>query len=159
MGNGLENDEVEQGRNPKDDVKDKGTEVLREHHLPVAHWRGHEWFDRPELKLFRKKPHRDERKNEDKSEPEEHGIKERLLDRILDRPLVHERDLKVEVDPADQEKEDEDDVGNRRIEVTSNFAGKKSEEFCHDLIEVSAALFPIPSGARPSRGWFNPTLE
>jgi hypothetical protein len=46
-------------------------------------------------------------------------------------PLVHERNLEIEVGSAHEQKEDQDDVGDGRVEVTGYFAGKKRVEFTH----------------------------
>ena len=63
-------------------------------------------------------------KIEDESEPEKDGIKEGFLDRIGHRPLVHEGNLKIEIDPADKEEKDKNDVGDRASRSSSGFRGK-----------------------------------
>ena len=45
--------------------------------------------------------------------------------------LVHERDLKIEIDPADDQKEDHHDVRDRGVEITAHFADEQSPEFTH----------------------------
>jgi len=80
MRNLLKDREVKQRRDPKNDVENDRAEKLREDDLPVAHWCSHERFDRAELKLLRKKPHGNERKNQNEGEPEENRIeKARVL--------------------------------------------------------------------------------
>src|SRR5205814_7190440 len=69
--------------------------------------------------------------NQDEGEPEKNRIKKCFLYRVLHRSLVHERQLKVEVRSADEEKKEQDDVGDRRVEVARDFAGKKSVELTH----------------------------
>src|ERR1700737_2408291 len=127
----LEKYEIEQRRNPEHDVKSKRAEKFREHDLPVAHGRGHERLDRAELKFLREKPHRDKRENQNEREPEEDRIEKSFLHRVSDRPLVHERNLKVEIDSADEQEKDKDDVGDGRVEVTPDFAREEGVEFTH----------------------------
>src|SRR3954451_10610344 len=106
----FENEKVKCRRNPKDDVENEGAEIFREHDLPVTHGRSHEWFDGAEFKLFREEPHGDERKNENESEPKEDRVKECILNRVRDRPLIHKRDLHVEIESGDDQEKNEDDV-------------------------------------------------
>jgi hypothetical protein len=47
--------------------------------------------------------------------------------------LVHERDLEVKVDPADDQKEDHHDVRDRGVEIAANFADEQGPEFPHVL--------------------------
>ena len=47
--------------------------------------------------------------------------------------LVHEGDLEIEIDPTDDQEKDEDDVGDRRIEVAADFARKESVKLTHGL--------------------------
>src|SRR5207302_7546466 len=91
----LENPEVKQRRQPEDEIENQGTEEFREHDLPISDRRRHEGLDRAELKFLREQAHRDERKNQDESEPEEDRIEERFLDGIADRLPVHERKLEI----------------------------------------------------------------
>src|SRR5207249_6212493 len=114
--------EVEQRRDPENEVKDQRAKKFREHHLPVAHRGGHEWLDRAELKFFGEQAHRNERKNQDEGEPEEDRVKERLLRRVLHWALVHEGNLKIKIDPTDDQEKDENDVGNGRVKVAAYFA-------------------------------------
>jgi hypothetical protein len=131
MGDGLKDDEIKKGRDPEDDVKKEGAEIFREHDLPVTHRRSHEGLDRAELKFLGEEPHRDEGKNQNEGEPKEDGIKERLLDGIRNRSLVHEGNLEIEIDSADEEEKDENDVGDRRVEVAFDLAREESEKLSH----------------------------
>ena len=63
MGDRLEEPEVNQRRQPEDQIEDQRAEKFREHDLPVAHRRGHERLDRAELKFLGEQPHRDEWKD------------------------------------------------------------------------------------------------
>src|SRR4030095_4464105 len=116
---------IERSRNPENDVEKEGAKIFGEDDLPVAHRRGHERFDRSQLKFLRKEPHRDEGENQNESEPEKDGIKEGFLDRIGDSPLIHKRDLKIEVDAADNEEKDKNDIGNWRKEVAPDLSRKE----------------------------------
>jgi hypothetical protein len=126
MRGSLENNEIERRRNPENDVEKEGAKIFGEHDLPVAHRRGHERFDRSQFKFLGEESHRDEGENQNESEPEKDGVKEGFLDRIGDGPLIHKRDLKIEVDAADNEEKDKNDVGNWREEVAPDFTGKES---------------------------------
>lgn len=132
MGNVLEDREVYQRREPKDHIEDQGPKKFRQHNLPVPDRRSHERLDRSEFKFLGKGPHGNQRENQNEGEPEENGIEERLLHRVLHRSLIHEGDLKVKVGATDEEKEEQDDVGDRRVEVTRYFAGKEGVEFSHN---------------------------
>ena len=132
MGGGLENDEVEQRWDPKNDVEKDRAEEFREHDLPVTHWRRHQRLDRAELKFLGEQAHGDERKNENEREPEKNGVKERFLDRVRHRALVHEGNLEIKIDPADDQEKNENDVGDGRVEVTR--IREKDEKF---LIAIS----------------------
>ena len=123
--------EVKQRRNPEDKIKDQRTKTFREHHLPVTHRRRHERLDRAELKFLRKQAHCDEGKNQNESEPEEDRVKKCLLDGVLHLPLVHEGNLKIKIHPADEQKKNQDDIGDRRVEVAAHFAGEQSVKFPH----------------------------
>src|ERR1700737_836558 len=127
----LKDGEVKQRRHPMNDVENDRAEKLREDDLPVAHRCGHERFDRAELKLLRKKPHGNERKNQNEGEPEENRIKKCFLHRVLHRALVHVADLEIEIDAAHEQEKDEHDVSDRRVEVTAHFAHEQGEEFTH----------------------------
>src|ERR1700682_1159002 len=127
----LKDGEVKQRRHPKNDVENDRAEKLREDDLPVAHRCGHERFDRAELKLFRKKPHGNERKNQNEGEPEENRIKKCFLHRVLHWALVHVADLEIEIDAAHEQEKNEHDVSDRRVEVTAHFAHQKREKLSH----------------------------
>ena len=45
--------------------------------------------------------------------------------------LVHVRDLKIKIDPADDQKKDHHDVRDRGVEIAANFAGEQGPEFTH----------------------------
>src|SRR5205807_4463356 len=128
----LEDPEVKKRRQPENDVKNQGAEKLREHDLPVANRRRHERLDSAELKFLREQSHRDEREDEDEGEPEENRIEESFLDRIADRFPVHERELEIKIRARDEEKKEQDDVRDRRVEVAADFAGKEGVKFSHD---------------------------
>ena len=126
-----ENPKVKQRRDPEHQVKDKGAKKFREYYLPVANRRCRERLDGAELKFFGKQAHRDQRKNQNKGEPKEHRIKESLLDCVLHLALVHERDLEVKIDPADDQKKDHHDVSDRRVEIAAHLARQQGPEFTH----------------------------
>src|SRR5438552_10180131 len=133
MGDGLKDPEIDQRGKPKDQVKSERAEEFRQNHLPVAHRRGHEWLDRAQLKLLREEAHGNERKNQDKSEPEEDRIEKRLLDRILHGALVHERNLEIKIDPGHEQEKNENDVSDRRVKIAAHFAREQRIEFTHGL--------------------------
>src|SRR5206468_7267673 len=108
-----------------------GAEKFRENDLPVAHRRGHERLNRAQLKLLGKEPHCDQRKNQDEGEPEENGIKKCFLNGILHLPLVHERNLEIEINAGDEQKENENDIGDGRVKITAHFAGEEGVELTH----------------------------
>src|SRR4029077_3842081 len=112
-----ENPKINERRDPEDQVKHKGAKEFRKYYLPVAYRRSRERLDCAELKFFSKQTHRNQRKNQDECEPEKDRIKERLLDRVLHLALVHERDLKIKIDPADDQKKDHHDVRDRGVEI------------------------------------------
>ena len=100
----LEDPEINQGRQPEDEIEDQRAEKLREHDLPVANRRRHERLDRSELKFLRKESHRDQGKNQNEGEPEENRVEECFLDRIRNRLPVHERELEIKIRARDEEK-------------------------------------------------------
>ena len=112
MGDILKNDEIQDRRDPKHEIKDQRAKKLREHHLPVTDRRGHQRFDRAELKFFGKQSHGDERKNQHEGEPKEDRIEERLLYRVRNRALIHKRDLKIEIDAAHDQEKQQDDISD-----------------------------------------------
>src|SRR5881394_3591419 len=116
-----ENPKINKRWDPEDQVKHKGAKKLREHYLPVANRRSRERLDRAELKFLGKQTHCDERKNQHESEPEEDRIKKSFLHGVLHLPLVHERNLKIKIHPADEQEENENNVGDRRVEVAAHF--------------------------------------
>src|SRR6266550_59374 len=124
-----ENPKIKERRDPEDQVKDKGAKKFREYYLPVANRRGRERLDSAELKFFGKQAHRDQRKNQNEREPKEHRIEECFLDRVLHLALVHERDLEIKIDPADDQKKDHYDVRDRGVEIAAHFAGEQGPEF------------------------------
>src|SRR5262249_54003798 len=78
-----------------------------------------------------KQAHRDQGKNQNEGEPEEHRIKESLLDGVLHLALIHERDLEVKIDAADDQKKDHHDVSDRRVEIAAHLARQQGPEFTH----------------------------
>src|SRR6478752_4625953 len=127
------NPEIKHGRDPEDHIKDKRAEEFREDHLPVAHGNSCKRLNGAELKFFGEQAHRDERKNQDECEAEEHRIKKCFLNCVLHLALVHEGDLKIEIDPADNEEEDQHDVGNRRVKIAAHLAREQSIKLTHGL--------------------------
>ena len=111
--NSQKNPEVKNRRDPEDQIEDQRAKEFREHHLPVANRGSRERFNGAELKFFCEKPHGDQGKDQNEGEPEEDRIKKCLLNRVLHLALVHEGDLKIKIDPADDEKKDEHDVRDR----------------------------------------------
>src|SRR4029077_221606 len=57
-------------------------------------------------------------------------------------PLVHEGNLKIEIDSADQEEENQNDVGDRRVKITADFAKKECVEFSHLVRSTSWLIQP-----------------
>ena len=47
--------------------------------------------------------------------------------------LVHERDLEIKIDSADDQKKDHHDVRDRRVKVAPHFADEQRIEFPHVL--------------------------
>ena len=135
-----ENPKIKKRRDPEDQVKGKGAKKFGEYYLPIPYRCGRERLDRAELKFFGKQAHRDQRKNQNESEPEKNRIKERLLDRVLHLALVHERDLKIKIDPADDQKKDHHDVSDRRVEIAAHFAREPCVEFPHVLPITSMSI-------------------
>jgi hypothetical protein len=125
------NRKVKQGRDPEDEIKDQRAKKFREHHLPVTDRRRHQRLDRAELKFLRKQAHCDKGKNQNEREPEEDRVKKSFLDGVLHLPLVHEGNLKIKIHPADEQKKNHDDIGDRRVEVAAYFAGEQSIKFMH----------------------------
>src|ERR1043166_8369455 len=125
------NPEVKQGRDPENYVKNQRAEKLRKHHLPVAYWNSRKRLDGAELKFFGEQAHCDERKNQNECEPEEDRVKECFLNRVLHLALVHERDLKIEIDPANDQEKDEHDVGDRGVKITAHLAREKGIKLTH----------------------------
>src|SRR4029077_8174225 len=99
-----ENPKINERRDPENQVKDKGAKKFREYNLPVANRHSRERLNRAELKFLCKQAHRDQRKNQNEREPEKDRIKECLLDCVLNLALVHERDLEIKIDAADDQK-------------------------------------------------------
>ena len=144
------NPKVKHSRNPKDHVKDQRSEKLRKHDLPVVHGDCRKRFDGAQLKFFGEQAHRDERKNQDECEPEEDRVKKCFLNRVLHLALVHEGNLKIEINPADDEKEDQYDVRDRRVKIAANFAREQGIKLTHGLSITSASE---SKSMRPARNW------
>jgi hypothetical protein len=51
----------------------------------------------------------------------------------LDLALVHERNLKIKIHPADEQEKDEDDIGDGRVKVAAYLAREQSIKFAHNL--------------------------
>src|SRR5438309_12018867 len=120
----LEDQKVKKGWNPENKLEDESAEKFRQHYLPVSDRPGHKRFNRAQLKFLREQPHGDEWEYQDKSEPEKDRVKKCFLHRILDWPLVHERNLDIEVGSHHQQTDDQDDVGDGRVEVARYFERK-----------------------------------
>src|SRR6266480_3654410 len=129
----LKNREVEKRREPEHDVKHERAEKFRQHDLRIPDRCSHKRLDCAELKFLGKKTHRDQRKNQNERKPEEHRIEKCFLHRIRGGPLVHERNLEIKIDPADQQEKYEHDVSDRRMKITAHFASKECVKFSHRL--------------------------
>src|SRR4029077_14675893 len=138
---------VKKRRDPEDQVKDKSANKFREYYLPVANRRSCERLDGAELKFLRKQAHRDQRKNQNKREPEKNRIEECFLDRVLHLALVHERDLEIKIDPADDQKKDHHDVRDRGVEIAAHFAGEQGPEFTHRSALLHYSIRSDPDGS------------
>src|ERR1700751_894397 len=138
------NPEVKHGRDPEDYVKHQRAEKLRKHHLPVTHGDSRKRLDGAKFKFFGEQAHCDERKNQDECEPEEDRIKKCFLNRVLHLAPVHEGYLEIEINPADDEKEDQHDVRDRRVKIAANLAREQSVEFSHKLSITSTSKRMIP---------------
>src|SRR5206468_9502635 len=125
------NPKVKQCRDPENEVKKQCTEKLREYHLPVAHRRSSKRLNGAELKFFGEQAHRDQGKNQNECEPKEDRIETRFLHRVLHLALVHEGDLKVKINPADDEEKDQYDVRYRGMEIAAHLAREQSVKFTH----------------------------
>jgi hypothetical protein len=128
----LKDREVKQRRDPKNNVESERAEKFRKDHLPIVHRRGHEGLDCAKLKFFGEKPHRDERENQNEGEPKENRVKERFLHRVLHLALVHETELEIENDAADEQKKNQNDIRDGRVEVAAYFAHQEREKFSHN---------------------------
>src|SRR5436190_2561586 len=135
----LKNGEVEDGRDPKHQIKHQSTKKFCQHNLPVADRGGHEGLNGSQFKFLRKDAHRNKRKYQNEGKPEEHRVKKRFLHRIRYGALIHERDLEVKIYSANQKEKDENDVGNRGVEVTRYLPREQSEELTHRLYELGNA--------------------
>ena len=62
-----------------------------------------------------------------------------LLYRVLNLALVHEGDLKIEIDPTDYQEKDEHDVRDRRMEITAYFAREESVKLTHGLSKTNGS--------------------
>src|SRR4029079_350552 len=132
---------------PEDQVKHEGAKKFREYHLPVPYRCSRERLDRAELKFFSKQAHRDQRKNQDEREPEKNRIEERFLDCVLHLALVHERDLEIKIDPADDQKKDHHDVRDRRMEIAAQFACEQGPKFTHGSVLLLYSIRSDPDGS------------
>ena len=137
----MKNDKIERGWNPENDIKDQRAKKFREHNLPVAYWRSHERLNRAEFKFFREQAHGDKRKNQDKRKPEEDRVKKRFLHRVLDLALVHERNLKIKINSSNEQEENENDIGDRRVKIAADLARKESVKLTHGLLRKTMSIF------------------
>ena len=122
---------IKQRRDPKNYVEHQRAKKFRQYYLPVSHRSSGQRLNRAELKFLGEETHRDQRENQNKGKPEEDRVKKRLLDRVLHLALVHEGDLKIKIDPADDQEKDKHDVGDRRMEVAAYFAREQGVKFTH----------------------------
>src|ERR1700730_627789 len=129
----LKDREIQQSRDPENNVEHKGAEKFRENYLPIVHRCSHERLDGAELKFLGKKPHRNKGKNQNKREPEKNRIKECFLHRIRHRALIHVRNLKIKIDTAYQQEKNENNVGDGRVKITAHFAGEKRVKLSHTI--------------------------
>src|SRR6266699_2757465 len=146
MGGGLPSDilknyKIERGWNPENDIKDQRAKKFREHNLPVTHGRGHERLTRAEFKFFREQSHGDERKNQDKRKPEKDRIKKGFLHRVLDLALVHERNLKIKINSSDEQEENKNNIGDRRVKIAAHLARKERVKLTHGLPRMTMSVF------------------
>jgi hypothetical protein len=58
----------------------------------------------------------------------------------LNLALVHERDLEIKIDAADDQKKDHHDVSDRRVEIAAHFAREQCVEFPHVLPITSMSI-------------------
>ena len=142
------NPEVKHGWDPEDHVKDQRAEKLRQHHLPIVHGDSSKRLDGAKFKFFGEQAHRDERKNQDEREPEEDRIKKCFLNRVLYLAPIHEGDLKIEINPANDEKEDQHNVGDRRVKIATNFAREQGVKLSHKL-----SITSTDKSMTPARNW------
>src|SRR5438128_3795441 len=127
----MKDQKVKKSWDPKNKIEDESAKKFRQHHLPVSHRGSHKRLDCSQLKFLREQPHGDEREDQDKSKPEKDRVKKCFLHRILHWSLIHERNLEIEVGSAHEQKEDQDDVGDGRVEIARYFARKKGVKFTH----------------------------
>src|SRR5260370_16041925 len=146
----LKNDKIERGRNPENDIKDQRAKKFREQNLPVAYRRSHERLNRAEFKFFREQAHGDERKNQDKRKPEKDRVEKRFLHRVLDLTLVHERNLKIKINSSDEQEENKNDIGDRRVKIAADLARKESVKLTHGLPRKTMSIFYASSISNPS---------
>jgi hypothetical protein len=125
-----ENPKVSERRDPEDQVKDKSANKFREYYLPVANRRSRERLDSAELKFSANKRIVINGKIKTNANQKKTELRT-LLDCVLHLALVHERDLEIKIDPADDQKKDHHDVRDREIEIAAHFAGEQGPEFTH----------------------------
>jgi hypothetical protein len=99
--------------------------------LPIAYGGRRKRLNGPELKFFGEQAHRDQGKDQNEGEPEEDRIKECFLHRVLNLALVHERDLEVKIDPADDEEKDQHDVADGGMEIAAYLAREQGVKLTH----------------------------
>ena len=59
-----------------------------------------------------------------------------LPDRVLHLTLVHEGDLKVKINPADNQEEDEQDVRDRGVKIATYFTREQGVKLTHESISL-----------------------
>src|SRR5262249_53705923 len=120
--------QIGQGRHPEQDVKEEASRVLGQDDLPVTQRRRHQHFKRPTGSLLREGTHSQERRNEEKDEPET-LIAEHEPQRILNalRPGGGQLlDRQIEQVARDGEKNDKDNVSDRRGKVSGQLAADEA---------------------------------
>src|SRR5205085_993658 len=128
----LKDREVEERWKPERDIKHERAEKFCQDNLQIPDRRGHECFDGAELKFLGKKTHRDQWKNQNERQPEKNVIEKRFLNRVARRALIHERDLKVVINPGDEQEKHDNDVTDRRMKIAADLAGKEGVELTHE---------------------------
>src|SRR5213595_1006369 len=61
-------------------------------------------------------------------------------DCVLHLALVHERDLEIKIDPADDQKKDHHDVRDRGVKIAAHFAGEQGIKLTHRSLSVLSLI-------------------